>query len=83
MGGDVKRQEKETNSERVNRQKDALEAEGVLARVEEKRDRAFFPLLPHPAHWREGPGRELRLIGSFGLEKWISSPKKLVSFQTK
>lgn len=35
-----------------------------------------FPLLPHPAHRWLGPRREQRLIGSFGLEKWISSPQK-------
>lgn len=45
-----------------------------------KRETGLFPLLAHPAHWRVGPGRGPRLIGSFGLEKWISPPKKLVSF---
>lgn len=41
-----------------------------------KGDGTLFPLLPHPAHWRGGPRREPRLIGSFGLEKWISPPPK-------
>ncbi len=43
----------------------------------EKGERALFSLpLPHPARWRGGPKREPRLIGSFGLEKWISPPQK-------
>lgn len=41
-------------------------------------DRALFS--PGSVRWRWGPRRELRLIGSFGLEKWISPPKKRVSF---
>lgn len=45
--------------------------------------RALFRLRTHPTHCQGGPRRERRLIGSFGLEKWISPPKKLVSFQTK
>lgn len=40
------------------------EAEGFLC--------SFFA----PAFWQQGPRRESRLIGSFGLEKWISPTKK-------
>lgn len=35
-----------------------------------------FLLHPHPAQWQGGLRGELRLIGSFGLEKWISPCKK-------
>lgn len=41
-----------------------------------KRSGGGFMLFLHPAYWRGGPRRDSRLIGSFGLEKWISPMKK-------
>lgn len=51
---------------------------GVGGRKKKKKRklRGFIVVLPHHGSWQGGPRRELRLIGSFGLEKWISASQK-------